>query len=140
MWLGGLAVPSLVRCGRLADGWLGSLCSPAQAAAAKTTIDEAAAVADRRVDPEHFGISIGYAHQPPDDRQVAAIAARNPSVDPDVLIPVGYPAVRDLLEQFIAVGMSKFVLRPPAPGRPNDTAAWHDELAGLADAVADLQT
>jgi len=124
----------------LADGWLGSLCSPAQAAAAKPTIDEAAAVADRRVDPEHFGISIGYAHQPPDDRQVAAIAARNPSVDPDVLIPVGYPAVRDLLEQFIAVGMSKFVLRPPAPGRPNDTAAWHDELAGLADAVADLQT
>jgi probable F420-dependent oxidoreductase len=140
IWLGGLAVKSLVRCGRLADGWLGSFCSPAQAATAKTTIDEAAAAADRRVDPEHFGVSIGYAHQQPDDRQLAAAAARNRSVDPGVLIPVGYSAVRDLLEQFIAVGMSKFVLRPPSSGRPNDPTAWQDELAGLADAVADLQT
>jgi probable F420-dependent oxidoreductase len=138
MWLGGLAAPSLVRCGRLADGWLGSLCSPAQAVAAKTTIDEAAAAADRCVDPEHFGVSIGYAHQQPDDRQLAVIAARNRTADLRVLVPVGYAAVRDLLEEFIAVGMSKFVLRPPPC--PNDPAAWHDELAGLADAVADLQT
>jgi hypothetical protein len=36
--------------------------------------------------------------------------------------------------------MSKFVLRPQASGRPNDPTAWHDELAGLAEAVADLQT
>ena len=56
-----------------------------------------------------------------------------------MLLPVGYSAVRNLLEEFIAVGMSKFVLRP-TPGRPNDPAAWHDELAGLADAVADLQS
>jgi len=140
MWLGGLAVPSLHRCGRLADGWLGSFCSPAQAAAAKTTIDDAAAAADRRVDPEHFGVSIGYAHQQPDDRQLAVIAARNRTADLRVLVPVGYAAVRDLLEEFIAVGMSKFVLRPPPLGPPNDPAAWHDELAGLADAVAGLQT
>ena len=140
MWLGGLAVPSLHRCGRLADGWLGSFCSPAQAAAAKTTIDDAAAAADRRVDPEHFGVSIGYAHQQPDDRQLAVIAARNRTADLRVLVPVGYAAVRDLLEEFIAVGMSKFVLRPPPLGPPNDPAAWHDELAGLADAVASLQT
>ena len=140
MWLGGLAVPSLQRCGRLADGWLGSFCSPAQAAAAKTTIDDAAAAVDRRVDPEHFGVSIGYAHQQPDDRQLAAIAARNRTADLRVLLPVGHAAVRHLLEEFIAVGMSKFVLRPPPSARLNDPAAWQDELAGLADAVADLQT
>ena len=140
MWLGGLAAPSLQRCGRLADGWLGSLCSPAQAAAAKTTIDDAAAAVDRCVDPEHFGVSIGYAHRQPDDRQLAVIAARNRTADLRVLLPVGHAAVRDLLEEFIAVGMSKFVLRPPPLGRPNDPAAWHDELAGLADAVTDLQT
>jgi hypothetical protein len=38
------------------------------------------------------------------------------------------------------VGMSKFVIRPPASTRPVDQAAWRDEPAGLADAVADLQT
>ena len=56
------------------------------------------------------------------------------------MVPVGYPALRDLLQSFIAVGMSKFVLRPPAATRPVDPAAWRDELTGLADAVADLQT
>ena len=68
------------------------------------------------------------------------IAARNRTADLRVLLPVGHAAVRDLLEEFIAVGMSKFVLRPPPLGRPDDPATWHDELAGLADAVADLQT
>lgn len=140
VWLGGLATPSLVRCGRLGDGWLGAACTPVQAAAAKTTIDEAAASADREVDPEHFGLSIGYTHQPLDDRQLAALAARNREADPRALVPVGYPALRELLQAHIDVGMSKFVLRPPSSGQPGDAAAWRDELAGLADAVADLQT
>jgi probable F420-dependent oxidoreductase len=139
VWLGGLATPALIRCGRLADGWLGAACSPTQAAEAKTVIDAAAAEAGRQIDPEHFGLSIGYAHRPPDDRQLAALTARNPGADPRTLIPVGYPALRDLLSSFIAAGMSKFVLRPP-PVENADAAAWHDELAGLADAVAGLQT
>jgi len=32
------------------------------------------------------------------------------------------------------------VIRPPATTRPVDQATWRHELAGLADAVADLQT
>ena len=140
VWLGGLATPSLIRCGRLGDGWLGAACTPDQAAAAKTTIDEAAAAADREVDPEHFGLSIAYSHQPLDDEQLAALAARNRAADPRTLVPVGYPALRELLQSHIEVGMSKFVLRPPSSGQSGDTAAWRDELAGLADAVADLQT
>lgn len=140
VWLGGLATPSLVRCGRLADGWLGAACTPAQAAAAKVTIDDAASIAGRSIDPEHFGLSIGYGHQRPDDRQLAALAARNPGADPRSLIPVGYPEVRELLESLIGVGMSKFVLRPPAPADPDALAGWREELAGLAAAVGDLQT
>lgn len=140
VWLGGLAAPSLIRCGRLGDGWLGAACTPDQAAAAKTTIDEAAAAADREVDPEHFGLSIAYSHQPLDDQQLAALAARNRAADPRTLVPVGYPALRELLQSHIEVGMSKFVLRPPSSGRSGDPVAWRDELAELADAVADLQT
>lgn len=140
VWLGGLANPSLIRCGRLADGWLGAACTPAQAAAAKATIDDAAASAGRGIDPEHFGLSIGYTHRPLDDQQLAALAARNRTADPRTLVPVGFPALRELLQSFTAVGMSKFVLRPPVAGHPSGPADWHDELAGLADAVADLQT
>jgi probable F420-dependent oxidoreductase len=137
MWLGGLAAPALVRCGRLADGWLGAACSPEQATAAKATIDAAAEEAGRSIDPEHFGLSIAYSHRAPTEQQLAALARRNPGADPSSLIPIGYPALRELLQSFISVGMSKFVLRPPTPEQPS---GWPAELAALAGAVADLQT
>jgi probable F420-dependent oxidoreductase len=140
VWLGGLATPALERCGRLADGWLGAACSPAQAAAAKTTIDRAAEAAGRGIDPDHFGLSISFTHRPPDEQQLAALAARNPTADPNDVLPTGYPALRELLQSLIAAGMSKFVLRPPTPERSADPAAWQAELAALADAVIDLQT
>jgi hypothetical protein len=61
------------------------------------------------------------------------MAARRPrSVE---LTPVGWPALRRLLEQFIAVGFSKFVVRPLVPPR-----SWRAELEALASAVGDLQT
>jgi alkanesulfonate monooxygenase SsuD/methylene tetrahydromethanopterin reductase-like flavin-dependent oxidoreductase (luciferase family) len=41
IWLGGLATASLQRCGRIADGWLGAACTPAEAGAAKRVIDGA---------------------------------------------------------------------------------------------------
>lgn len=137
IWLGGLAPASLARCGTIADGWLGAACTPAEAGSAKAAIDAAAVAADREIDPEHFGMSIGYSHDPLDERQLAALSARlrGRDIDPHDLVPVGYPAVRTLLEQFITVGISKFVLRPMSP-----PGCWSDELAGLADAVGDLQT
>ncbi|MCW2621873.1 MAG: putative oxidoreductase, partial [Frankiales bacterium] len=140
VWLGGLATPSLERCGRIADGWHGASCSPAQARAARATIEAAAAAAGRSVDPEHFGISLGYTHRPLDDRQVAALRGRGAAadVDPRTLVPVGYAAVRESLQAFIEAGMSKFVLRPMSAG--HDDRSLRDELAGLAAAVNDLQT
>jgi probable F420-dependent oxidoreductase len=137
LWLGGLVESSLVRCGRIGDGWLGASCTPEEARAAKSTIDDAARQAGRRVDPEHFGMSIGYTHQPLDDRQLATLTARlrGRDVDPRTLVPVGYDALRQTLRSFIDVGMSKFVVRPMSVN-----GSWHEELAGLADAVADLQT
>jgi probable F420-dependent oxidoreductase len=136
-WLGGLAESSLVRCGRIGDGWLGASCTPGEARAAKATIDAAARQAGRRVDPEHFGISVGYTQRPLDERQLATLLARRRGrdVDPRALVPVGHDALRTTLRSFIDVGMSKFVLRPMStPG------SWHDELARLADTVLDLQT
>jgi len=137
VWLGGLAPASLERCGRIADGWLGAACTPREAAAARAAIEEAARRADREVDPEHFGLSIAYAHQPLDDRQVAAMAARarGRDVDPRSLVPVGFDALRATLRACIDAGMSKFVVRPAAaPG------SWTDELTALAAAVTGLQT
>lgn len=135
VWLGGMAHGSLVRCGRIADGWLPSLCDTDEATSGKQIIMESAEEAGRAISPEHFGVNVVYAHEPLDDRVVAALAARSRGKDPRALVPVGLPALRDALEAFIAVDFTKFVVRPIAP--PN---SWRAELEALAAAVGDLQT
>ena len=133
VWLGGTVPAALERCGRLSDGWLPSLCTPAEAAAGRVVIEEAAARAGRTISGEHFGMSIGYARTPIDPATARTMIARRPrSVE---LTPVGLPALRQLIERFIEVGFSKFVVRPLAA-----PASWRAELETLASAVGDLQT
>jgi probable F420-dependent oxidoreductase len=133
VWLGGTAPAALERCGRLSDGWLPSLCTPAEAAAGRVVIEDAAARAGRSISPEHFGVSIGYARTPIDPATARTMTARRPRAVE--LTPVGLPALRELIERFIAVGFSKFVVRPIAP-----PASWRAELEALSAAVGDLQT
>jgi probable F420-dependent oxidoreductase len=133
VWLGGTAPAALERCGRLSDGWLPSLCTPEEAAVGRVVIEDAAAKAGRSISAEHFGMSIGYARVPIDPTTARVMTARRPrSLE---LTPVGLPALRKLLERFIAVGFSKFVVRPVvAP------ASWRAELEALSAAVGELQT
>jgi len=133
VWLGGTVPAALERCGRLSDGWLPSLCTPEEAAAGRVVIDEAAARAGRSISREHFGVSIGYAREPIDPATARMMAARRPRALE--LTPVGLPALRQLIERFIGVGFSKFVVRPVAP-----LASWRAELEALSAAVGDLQT
>lgn len=132
-WLGGMARSSLVRCGTLADGWLPSLCSPARALRGRDVINEAAEAAERVISPEHFGVSVPYALQ--DDEAVTKALAARRIVSDDIAPPVGSSAIREVLERYIEIGFSKFVLRPL--GVQQD---WSSELGELADAVGDLQT
>jgi probable F420-dependent oxidoreductase len=133
VWLGGTAPAALERCGRLSDGWLPSLCTPAEAAAGRRVIEDAAARAGRSISSEHFGMSIGYAREALDPDTARTLSARRPRALE--LTPVGLPALRQRIEQFIAVGFSKFVVRPVTP-----PASWRAELEALAAAVGDLQT
>src|SRR5205809_6027120 len=133
VWLGGMVPAALERCGRLSDGWLPSLCTPEEVAAGRAVIEDAAARAGRSISTEHFGVSIGYAGAPLDPATARMMAARRPRALE--LTPVGLPALRKLIERFIAVGFSKFVVRPiVAP------ASWRAELDALSAAVGDLQT
>ncbi len=135
VWLGGMARSSLVRCGRLADGWLPSLCTPEEASAGQRVILEAADEAGRSISPEHFGANVVYAHRELDERTVATLSTRSRGRDPRTLVTVGLPALRERLEAFIDVGFTKFVVRPVAPPE-----SWRDELERLFAAVGDLQT
>ena len=134
-WTGGMVPAALRRCGRLADGWLPSACTPAEVAAARVVIDDSAAEVGRVISPEHFGVSIAYASEPLSPRAARALGSSRRGVDPALVVPVGIDGLRSTIEQFLAVGFSKFVVRPLA-----DPGSWRAELESLAAGVLDLQT
>jgi len=135
VWLGGTAPSALARCGRLGDGWLPSMCTPEEAAAGRRVIDEAASAAGRSISAEHFGVSIGYAEGPLDEGARAALSVLAKGRDLAGLVPTGHGALAELIGRFVAVGFSKFVVRPVRP--PEERRA---EIERLATAVAGLQT
>jgi probable F420-dependent oxidoreductase len=137
VWLGGNVPSALERCGRLADGWIPAFCTPADAAAGKGVIDQVAAEHERTISPEHFGVSLAYAPEGADLAALAAtpLARRARGRPLEEIIPVGLKGLRTMIERFLDVGFSKFIVRPL--GRPED---WRAELEVLADAVGDLQT
>jgi alkanesulfonate monooxygenase SsuD/methylene tetrahydromethanopterin reductase-like flavin-dependent oxidoreductase (luciferase family) len=138
LWLGGMAPAALRRCGRLADGWLPALCTPEEAAAGRDVVSTAAGEVGRSISPEHFGVSVGYATGPLAAPVRARLAERARGQSVDDLVPVGHAALRDLLERFVDVGFSKFVLRPVDTGETVE--GLRAEFERLAAAVGDLQT
>ena len=112
IWLGGSAPAGLRRVGRLADGWLGSLLTPAEAGSAVGIINEAFAQAGRMVDQDHFGLSLPVAFGPIPAPLIASVRQRRPGVDPSELVPTGWDGARRMITQYVEAGLSKFVVRP----------------------------
>ena len=134
VWLGGNVPSALRRVGELSDGWLPALCTPEEVRAGRRVVEETAAAAGRRIDPEHYGVSIGYAKGELPEQVVRRIAERKPGADIDALVPQGLDSLRKVLERFIDVGFSKFVVRPVVAPE-----SWERELDELAEGVLDLQ-
>jgi probable F420-dependent oxidoreductase len=121
IWLGGSAPCGLRRVGRLADGWLGSLLTPAEAGAAVAVINEAAADAGREVEADHFGLSLPVALDGIPESLRASISRRRPHTDPELLVAAGWAGARRMIEQYVEVGLSKFVVRPATRPEPFDS-------------------
>jgi len=120
IWLGGSAPAGLRRVGRLADGWLGSLLTPAEAAAAVKIIQEAAAEERREVEEDHFGLSLPVTLAGNGDGipapLLASINRRRPGADPATLVARGWDDARRMIGHYVEAGLSKFVVRPASPG------------------------
>jgi probable F420-dependent oxidoreductase len=137
IWLGGRAPSELRRVGRLGDGWLASFSTPADCEAGRPVIEAAADAANRAIDDEHFGAMVFYARDGVPDAVAAAIAQRNPGVDPHELIQTDPSSVRKACERYVDVGFSKLVLVPFAHPLPT---SWDAELEELASEVLPIQT
>jgi probable F420-dependent oxidoreductase len=141
IWLGGSAPAGLRRVGRLADGWLGSLLTPPEAAEAVRVIQRAAAEADREVDPDHFGISLSVAFGGVPAAVAESIARRRPGVAPQALVADGWVGARRLISAYVDAGLSKFVVRqagPPEPGA--GPGSFEEFVAGFTAELMPLQT
>jgi probable F420-dependent oxidoreductase len=139
LWLGGLVPAALRRVGRLADGWLASFVTPAEAGEARRTIAAAADEAGREVEDDHYGTNLLVL--PPGtsaedaDRTRASFAHRRPEIDPDELLVDGWDAARRQVQRFVDEGITKFVVRPAAA-----PASWPGFLDEFAEHLVPLET
>ncbi|MCV7163919.1 TIGR03854 family LLM class F420-dependent oxidoreductase [Mycobacterium stomatepiae] len=112
IWLGGSAPAAFRRVGALADGWLGSFLTPDEARAGREVIERAAEQAGRRIEPDHFGISLGVANGELSPELVEAARRRRPDVDPGDLIASDWDRLHRQLDAYLEAGLTKFVIRP----------------------------
>ena len=139
VWLGGIAPSELKRVGRLADGWLPSFITPDDAARGREVIEATLTEHGRTIDDDHYGVLIPYATGPVPEALLAGLAKRRPDLaDPGVLVPRGWDGLMATIDQFVAVGTTKFVILPLAePGSPE---AWVEHLEQAAPIVLARQT
>lgn len=112
IWLGGSSPAAYRRIGALADGWLGSFLTPAEARQGREAIEHAAAQAGRRIEADHFGISLAVADGELPAELAAAVRRRRPDRDPEELVAAGWDRLHRQLDGYLDAGLTKFVIRP----------------------------
>lgn len=138
VWLGGIAPSELRRVGRMADGWLPSFVTPADAATGRTVIEQVADEHDRAIEDDHYGVLIPYTMDSVPDLLLAQLGRRRPDLDdPATLVPVGWDALIDTVKCFVDVGTTKFVVLPIV--EPGGVDAWQVHLGEAAEALLPLE-
>ena len=140
MWIGGNSEAAMKRAGRLGDGWIPSFIAPPKLKEGVDKTQAFAAAAGRQVPVDHFGVLFYFCldDDPARAQSMAAPFIPRNRVDDATLAQCtafGPPAlVRARLEQYVAAGASKFILRPMCP-----SDRMLDQLARLgSDVVPDF--
>ena len=139
VWLGGIAPSELRRIGRMADGWLPSFVTPADAAAGRGG-DRGGVRRARprdRARPLRRARAVLVRADPRPAARPAGEAAPRPG-RPSELVPTSWEGLTDLIRRFIDVGTSKFVVLPLA--EPDGADAWVEHLTEAAEVLLPLET
>jgi probable F420-dependent oxidoreductase len=120
MWIGGASDAAIRRTARVGTGWQGGPETPAEAARVVSAIRAALAETGRSIDDDHYGASFpfhfGRAGDPAVQRAMEAYSKRT-GRDANVYFAVGDAGtIVERIAQYIAAGISKFVLRTACKG------------------------
>lgn len=120
MWIGGSSAAAVKRTARFGTGWQAGPETPAEAARMVAAIRAAVAKAGRSIDDDHYGAGFAFHFGTPADPPVQrAFDAYRRRTKRD---PLGHFAVGDAdailahIAEYVAAGISKFVLRPAVQG------------------------
>lgn len=136
IWFGGRSPAAQRRVGRLGDGWLASAVTPDEMREGIHLMQDAATEAGRAIDPDHVGVIVTYrvaeSNAAARDGLVSAQTRARPDVPAESYSALGTPSdCVAMIEQYVAAGVSKFVLRPSC--RPEEL---NEQIEVLAKEIA----
>ncbi len=119
IWVGGRSAAAFRRAGRLTDGWLVSSVSPKEMGDGIEAIRSHAKDAGREIPEDHYGVLIPYCFARDTEEALANAGSsviRRKDIPVSDYAALGTPDdVRRKLQNYIAVGATKFVMRPLGP-------------------------
>jgi probable F420-dependent oxidoreductase len=120
MWIGGSSEAAIKRTAKHGTGWQAGPETPEQAKVVVAAIREAAAAEGRAIDDDHYGAGIPFRFGSADELGLAPLFdayRKRTGRDPLNYFAIGdATAIVDKIGEFVAAGVSKFILRPAAKG------------------------
>ncbi len=116
LWIGGSSKVAIRRTARIGTGWQAGAESPAEAATVVEAIKAACREAGRTIDDDHYGSGFYFRFGGWDDGPLPFLVKnyqKRTGRDPKYSFAVGdAKAICARIEEYVAAGISKFVLRP----------------------------